>query len=192
MKKVIGLLAFTFYALINLALLAAFISLSTGNLTFDEIKIFFSDYNLNKGIWGIGALIISINFLLFLIIITRTTKAKNLVFKTSGGETAVSIKGIRTVIKQLTKEILNEEDSGIKKIRTHINTKGNNLEVIFKAELYSNISIPDVTEQIHHEVKNRLQEILGAGSNIKIRINVNKIHASSELSSDDEIIEKET
>lgn len=187
MRKIIGILAFICYALVNLALLSVFISLSTGNLTFDEIKIFFTNYNLNKNIWSIGALIIGINFMLFLIIITRITKPKNLVFKTSAGETAVSIKGIKTVIKQLIKEILTDEKSGIKKIHIHINIRGNNLEVIFKTELYSNVSIPDVTEQIHHEVKNRLQEILGSGSNIKIRINVNKIHASTEIVENEEI-----
>lgn len=145
-------------------------ALSLDILTFDRIIYYYQLHNLKLITGVIGATLIIISFSVLRITFAYATAQKKVRFKTGDGLVTVSLNAIEDFTRHLLKQF-----PEIKVMRPRILANRKGIEVLIKTTLYTNASIPEVTEKIQRCIKTRLQETLGAEKNITVKIQIDKI-----------------
>lgn len=164
------MLVLLFYSLIIIAIAIALVALSLDILTLERISYFYHLSNFKPIAGAVGGALIIISFFVLRVSLAYAAAKKKVRFKSGHGLVTVSLSAIEDLTRHLLKQF-----PEIKVMRPHLSANRKGLEVLIKATLYTNASIPEVTEKIQHCIKTRLEETLGAEKNITVRIQIDKI-----------------
>ena len=100
----------------------------------------------------------------------KLNKNKTVSFQNPDGEVTVSLSAIEEYVKKIAKSI-----NGIKDVKSDVNIKKKGININTEVSILSGVNIPEVTERIQMEVKNRVQSMLGVDENVNITMHVKKI-----------------
>jgi uncharacterized alkaline shock family protein YloU len=104
------------------------------------------------------------------IALSRLEREKTLAFDNPDGRVTVSLTAIEDFMKKLTSQI-----PEIKELKPKVSATKKAVIVDTKVILYSETSIPNITEKIQSIVKNRVQDMLGIEEPIIVRVHINKL-----------------
>lgn len=173
MKLISGITRF-FYTII-LVLLGACLILVALNLIPQEklleaINLIYIKPNLRLITGFTGLLLITISLLIIQLAISKLEREKTIAFENPDGQVTVSLTAIEDFMKRMSRRIPEIKDLKPKVIATK---KG--IIVNAKVTLFSEISIPNISEKIQSIVKNRIQDMLGIEEPIIVRVHINKL-----------------
>ncbi|NQT05979.1 MAG: alkaline shock response membrane anchor protein AmaP [Candidatus Omnitrophica bacterium] len=179
MKIVSGITRF-FYTLI-LVLFGACLILIALNLIPKEqiIEIVNSVYQKTnfRMITGLaGLLLIAVSLLVIQLAISKLERQKTIAFENPDGQVTVSLKAIEDFIKRMSSQI-----SEVKELRSKVIATKKGVIVDVNVTLFSEISIPNITEKIQSIIKNRVQDMLGIEEPIMVRIHINKLTGKEDV-----------
>ncbi|MFH1309402.1 MAG: alkaline shock response membrane anchor protein AmaP [Candidatus Omnitrophota bacterium] len=110
----------------------------------------------------------------------KTIQKKRIVaFQNPDGEVTVSISAIEEYIRKIAKNI-----SGIKDIRSRVFITRKGINIVTDVSMIAGANIPQITERIQMEVKNKVQVMLGVEEKISVKIHIKRI-AKSETQGDE-------
>ncbi|MFH1877347.1 MAG: alkaline shock response membrane anchor protein AmaP, partial [Candidatus Omnitrophota bacterium] len=118
----------------------------------------------------IGAVFIVIGLIVPYRISKKLTKTKLLTFQNPDGEVTVSVTAIESYIKRIAQNI-----HGITDIKSTVKLGKRGIDLICQVSMSSGKNIPEITERIQMEVKNKLRAMLGIEEDINIKMHINKI-----------------
>ena len=173
MKIISGITRF-FYTLI-LVLLGACLILVAFNLIPKEqltnaINLVYVKPNLRLVTGFTGLLLIAISLLIIQIAISKMEREKTIAFDNPDGQVTVSLSAIEDFMKRMSRQV-----PEIKELKPKVIATKKGIVVDAKVTLYSEISIPNITEKIQSIVKNRVQDMLGIEEAIIVRVHINKL-----------------
>lgn len=173
MKIISGITRF-FYTLI-LVLLGACLILVAFNLIPKEqltsaINLVYIKPNLRLVTGFTGLLLIAISLLIIQIAISKMEREKTIAFDNPDGQVTVSLSAIEDFMKRMARQV-----PEIKELKPKVIATKKGIVVDAKVTLYSEISIPNITEKIQSIVKNRVQDMLGIEEAIIVRVHINKL-----------------
>lgn len=102
--------------------------------------------------------------------ISARTGDKCISFDNPEGEVTISIKAIEDFVKRVGQEFSQIVDMSSQIVPVH-----GGLKVKVKVSLLAGSNVPQITENIQHVIKSRVQNILGIESILGIEVNVSKI-----------------
>lgn len=178
MKVFSGITRF-FYTVV-LALLGASLILIALNLLpkaniIEAVNLIYAQPNLRLVTGFAGLLLITISLLIIQFALGRLEREKTLAFENPDGRVTVSLTAIEDFMKRVGAQI-----PEIQELKPKVSATKKGVVVEAKITLFSDISIPNITEKIQSIVKNRIQDMLGIEEPIIVRIHINKLVAKSE------------
>jgi uncharacterized alkaline shock family protein YloU len=178
MKFIHGITRF-FYTLI-LTLLGACLILIALNLipkeTFlDAINLIYVTPNLRLITGLTGLVLIAFSLLIIQVVLGRMERDKTIAFENPDGQVTVSLSAIEDFMKRLGHQI-----PEVKELKPKVSATKKGIIVNAKLTLYSETSIPNITEKIQSIVKNRVQDMLGIEEAIVVKVHINKLAAKEE------------
>ncbi|MFH1846710.1 MAG: alkaline shock response membrane anchor protein AmaP [Candidatus Omnitrophota bacterium] len=108
----------------------------------------------------------------------RIKKNRIVAFQNPDGEVTVSLSAIEDYVRKIAKNIL-----GIKDLRSRVDINKRGINIITDVSMFSGANIPEVTEKIQMEVRNKVQSMLGIEKKINIKMHIRKIESKTEPSS---------
>ncbi|MFC1666654.1 alkaline shock response membrane anchor protein AmaP [Candidatus Omnitrophota bacterium] len=126
--------------------------------------------NIRMGMALTGLALIFVNISIAQLSIRRLRRHKTVAFENPYGQVTLSLSAIEDYIKKLTHTM-----TELNEFKANISAGKSGIEVAAKAELYSDVNIPEVTEKVQNAIRIRLQEILGIEEKVAIKIHVTKI-----------------
>lgn len=173
MKLISGIVRF-FYTLV-LVLLGACLILVALNLIpkekfLDVINLIYITPNLRIIIGFVGLLLIGISLLIIQLALSKLEREKIIAFENPDGQVTVSLAAIEDFMKRMARHI-----PEIKEIKPKVVASKKSIIVTAKVTLYSDTSIPNITEKIQSIIKNRVQDMLGIEEPIIVRVNIHKL-----------------
>ncbi|MBL7069774.1 MAG: alkaline shock response membrane anchor protein AmaP [Candidatus Omnitrophica bacterium] len=117
-----------------------------------------------------GLLLIGVSLLIIQIAIGRMEREKIIAFENPDGQVTVSLAAIEDFMRRLARQV-----PEIKELRPKVTATKKGIIVDAKVTLYSEISIPNITEKIQSIVKNRVQDMLGIEEAIIVKVHINKL-----------------
>jgi len=189
MKLISGITRF-FYTLI-LVLLGACLILVAFNLIPKEslvntINLIYITPNLRLITGFTGLLLIAISLLIIQLAISKLEREKTIAFENPDGQVTVSLTAIEDFMKRMVRQI-----PEIKELKPKVIATKKGIIVNAKVTLFSEISIPNITEKIQSIVKNRIQDMLGIEEPIVIKVHINKLAHKEEKRKTKKQVEKE-
>jgi len=103
----------------------------------------------------------------------KINKDRVITFQNPDGEVAVSLSAVEDYIRKVSRAI-----PGIRDIKPHVDVTKKGIEVVIAACLAAGANIPEITEMIQMEVRNRVQSMIGAEEKISIALHVTRIEGS--------------
>ncbi|NQT32256.1 MAG: alkaline shock response membrane anchor protein AmaP [Candidatus Omnitrophica bacterium] len=98
-------------------------------------------------------------------------KSKRMVsFQNPDGEVTVSLSAIEDYIRKISRSI-----PGIKDVRSHVNMTKKGIDITADVSVTEGANIPEITERIQVEVKNRVHSMIGVEENINMSMHVRRI-----------------
>lgn len=178
MKVFSGLTRF-FYT-VALALLGASLILIAFNLLpkaniIEAVNLVYAQPNLRLITGFVGLLLITVSLLIIQFALSRLEREKTLAFENPDGRVTVSLTAIEDFMKRVGSQI-----PEIQELKPKVSATKKGVVVEAKITLFSDISIPNITEKIQSIVKNRIQGMLGIEEPIIVRVHINKLVAKSE------------
>jgi uncharacterized alkaline shock family protein YloU len=141
------------------------------------------DAVLNFALSDITGQFILIGFGLFVILLGITApyrlekklKKKRIVaFQNPDGEVSVSLSAVEDYIQKIAKSV-----PGIKDVKSKVSIDKKGIDITTAVSVVSGMNIPEMTEHIQLEVKNKVQTMLGVEENIRMKIHISKIIRSA-------------
>ena len=117
-----------------------------------------------------GLLLIGISLLVIQLAIGKMEREKIIAFENPDGQVTVSLTAIEDFMRRLARQV-----PEIKELRPKVTATKKGIIVDAKVTLYSEISIPNITEKIQSIVKNRVQDMLGIEEAIIVKVHINKL-----------------
>ncbi|MFH1578088.1 MAG: alkaline shock response membrane anchor protein AmaP [Candidatus Omnitrophota bacterium] len=132
----------------------------------------YTQLNLNSkittGLAGFLLVIISISFAQ--LILGKMEKEKTIAFNTSTGQVTIALSAVEDLIKRLTLKF-----TQIKEMKPDVIANKKGVEVNLRVVLYSEVNIPELTNQLQELIKAKIQAMLGIEEQIIIRVHIAKI-----------------
>ncbi len=100
----------------------------------------------------------------------KLKKNRIIAFQNPDGEVTISLSAIEDYIKKIAKGI-----PGIKDVRSRVGVSKKGINIVARVSVSASANIPELTERIQMEVKNRVQGMLGVEEKINIKMHINKI-----------------
>jgi uncharacterized alkaline shock family protein YloU len=97
-------------------------------------------------------------------------KKRIIAFQNPDGEVTVSLTAIEEYIQKIAKGI-----PGIRDVRSQVEIDRKGIDITIDVSLVSGANIPQVTETIQMEVRNKVQSMLGVEEKISIKMHIKKI-----------------
>jgi len=97
-------------------------------------------------------------------------KGRIVSFQNPDGEVSVSLSAIEDYIRKIARGI-----PGIKDVKPHVDIGKRGIDVITAVSISAAANIPEVTEKIQMQVKNRVQGMLGVEENVNVKLHISKI-----------------
>ncbi|MEA3489306.1 MAG: alkaline shock response membrane anchor protein AmaP [Candidatus Omnitrophota bacterium] len=118
----------------------------------------------------VGGIFVVIGIISPIRLAKKLEKSRTVSFQNPDGEVTVSLSAIEDYIRKIAKGI-----SGIKDVRPHVSISKKGINVITAVSISAAANIPEVTEKIQMQVKNRVQGMLGVEENINVKLHISKI-----------------
>jgi len=144
-------------------------ALSTGRLV-DILNIIYSDMSYQLTVASIGGVFIISGVLAYCRIIKNVNKSRIISFQNPDGEVTISISAIEDYVKKVVKDI---HDIANVRSRVFFNRKGINISI--DVTMKAGANIPEVTEKIQMELKNKVHAMLGVEEKVNVVMHVSKI-----------------
>ena len=183
--KRLSMLVYMFLMFVSGAL---FLAISSGMISTEYMAETVSVINTTIGyqvaIGVAGALLIVIGIIAPYRLEKKIKKNRKISFQNPDGEVTVSLLAVEDYIRKIAKSI-----SGIKDVRAHVEISKKGIDVIIGVSTSATANIPEVTERIQMEVKNKVQGMLGVEENVNVKMHITKIakgayHAEGHLEGD--------
>lgn len=100
----------------------------------------------------------------------RIKKNRTIAFQNPDGEVTVSLSAIEEYIRKIAKGI-----SGIKDVSSRVDISKRGIDIVTGVTISAAANIPEVTERIQKEVKNKVQGMLGVEEQINMKMHVKRI-----------------
>ena len=100
----------------------------------------------------------------------KLKKSRIVAFQNPDGEVTVSLSAIEDYIRKTAKDI-----PGIKDVRSRVDINRRGIDIRTDVAISSGANIPEVTERIQTEVKNRVHGMLGVEKQINMKMHIKKI-----------------
>ncbi len=100
----------------------------------------------------------------------KLKKNRIVAFQNPDGEVSVSLSAVEDYIQKIAKNV-----PGIKDVKSRVGISKKGIDITTAVSVVSGMNIPEITEQIQLEVKNKVQTMLGVEENIKMKIHISKI-----------------
>ncbi|MFC1644390.1 alkaline shock response membrane anchor protein AmaP [Candidatus Omnitrophota bacterium] len=117
----------------------------------------------------IGGLFVLIGIIAPFRLHKRLKGSRVVAFQNPDGEVTVSLAAIEEYIRKIAKGI-----PGIKDVRPRVDISKKGIDVIIRVSLSSGANIPEVTERLQLEVRNKVQNMLGVEEKINVRLHINR------------------
>ena len=178
MKFFAGITRF-FYTII-LVLIGASLILIALNLVpkeklLDSITLIYIQPNLRLITGFVGLLLIAFSLLIIQFALSRLEREKTLAFDNPDGQVTVSLTATEDFMRKLGRPI-----PEIKELKPKVYATKKGVIINVKVTLFSEISIPNITEKIQSIVKNRIQDMLGIEEPIIIKVHIEKLANAEE------------
>jgi len=179
MKILSGITRFL-YMVVLLLLGASLIAVSLKVIPQEEvittITQIYEQPNFRLAIGFAGLLVIAIFILIIQIAISKIEREKTLAFDNPDGRVTVSLTAIEDFMKRLGHEI-----PEIRELKPKVIATKKGVVVNARIVLYSDMSIPNMTEKIQSIIKNRVQDMLGIEEPIIVKVHIYKLLNKDEL-----------
>lgn len=96
--------------------------------------------------------------------------ARVIAFQNSEGEVTVSLSAIEDYIRKIGRNIV-----GIKDVRSRVAVSKKGVEIKVSAAVAASANIPEVTERLQMEIKNKVQNMLGMEEKINVLLHIRNI-----------------
>lgn len=183
--KRLGMLVYMFLMLASGAL---FLAVSFGMISTEYmaevVSIINTTVSYQIAVAVAGVVLIAIGIIAPYRLEKKIKKNRKISFQNPDGEVTVSLLAIEDYIRKIAKSI-----PGIKDVRSHVEISKKGIDVIIGVSTLAAANIPEVTERIQMEVKNRVQGMLGAEENVNVKMHITKIargsyHAEGQIEGD--------
>lgn len=178
MKILSGITRF-FYTLVLVILGASLISVALNLISMENIinwiNLVYLTPNLRLAIGLTGLLLIGISLLVIQLALGKLEREKRIAFENPDGQVTVSLSAIEDFMKRISRQI-----PEVKELKPKVIATKKGIVVDAKVALFSDTSIPNVTEKMQSIVKNRIQDMLGIEEPITVRIHINKLTQKEE------------
>ena len=104
----------------------------------------------------------------------KLKKNRIVAFQNPDGEVSVSLSAVEDYIQKIAKSV-----PGIKDVKSSVSITKKGIDITTAVSIISGVNIPEMTELIQLEVKNKVQTMLGVEENIRMKIHISKISKSS-------------
>lgn len=129
-------------------------------------------FNLNTrvitGASGLLLIIISVSFAQ--LILGKMEKEKTIAFSTPTGQVTVALAAVEDLIKRLTHSF-----PEIKDLRPNVIAGKRGIEINLRLVLFSEVNIPELTNNLQDLTKTKIQEMLGIEEQITVKVHIAKI-----------------
>ncbi|MFC1593133.1 alkaline shock response membrane anchor protein AmaP [Candidatus Omnitrophota bacterium] len=173
MRFIIVLCVF-YYTLISFFVGGFLIALSLDLLKVQDLYglLDYIQLSINSRIFtgAAGLLLIVIGISLAQVILGRMEKEKTIAFNTSSGQVTIALSAVEDLIKRLSSRF-----PKIKELRPNVIANKKGVEVRLRVILFSEVNIPDLTNQLQDLIKSRIQEMLGIEEQITVKVHIAKI-----------------
>ncbi len=136
----------------------------------DTINLVYIKPNLRLVTGFTGLLLIGISLLIIQLALSKMEREKTIAFENPDGEVTVSLTAIEDLMRRMGKQI-----PEIKELKPKVIAKKKSIVVTARVTLFSEISIPNITEKIQSVIKNRIQDMLGIEEPIIVKVHINKL-----------------
>ena len=136
----------------------------------DAIALIYAQPNFRLITGFAGLLLMGLSLLITQIALSRLEREKTLAFDNPDGRVTVSLTAIEDFMRKLGSQI-----PEIKELKPKVSATKKAVIVDTKIILYSETSIPNITEKIQSIVKNRIQDMLGIEEPIIVRVHIHKL-----------------
>lgn len=172
--RVVSNLTIIFYSIFFFVIGAVLILVAL-NVFSREMIIFTLDYIFNstdmRWIVGItGGLLVIVTSLVIQVVIGRMQMERTIAFDNPDGQVTLSLSAVEDFIKRLTKQI-----PEIKELKPSVIATKKGVDITTRIVLFSDTSIPELTERVQNLIKGRIQDILGIEEPVFIKVHIAKI-----------------
>ena len=187
--RIIKKIAYFIYMLMMLAagvlLIAASLNLLSPETCIEAMESVSAVYG-----YRIAAGIIGFIFILIGVITTyraskRLQKSRIVAFHNPDGEVTVSLSAIEEYIVKMSKGV-----PGIKDVRSRVDINRKGINVLTDISIAAGENIPEITEKIQMEVRNKIQSMLGVEENVNVKMHIRKF--MRQMGHDEEVVEEAT
>lgn len=119
---------------------------------------------------AIGAIFLAIGLTVPKRLAGKFKRDRVIAFQNPDGEVTVSLSAIEDYIRKIAKNI-----PSIKDIRPRVDIGKKGIEIITDVSISPAANIPEITERIQAEVKNKVHGMLGVEEKINMQMNIKKI-----------------
>lgn len=136
----------------------------------ETINIIYITPNLRLATGFTGLLLIALSLLVIQVALGKLEREKTIAFENPDGQVTVALTAIEDLMKRMGRQI-----PEIKELKPKVVSSKKGLIVNAKVTLFSEISIPNISEKIQSIVKNRIQDMLGIEEPIIVKVHINKL-----------------
>jgi uncharacterized alkaline shock family protein YloU len=150
------------------------------------INLLYMSNNTRLALGVIGAFFVLFGIMGYIRTSKKLNRNRMIVFQNPDGEVAIAVSAIEEYVRKVAKDIPN-----IVNVRSRVRYhKRKGLNVISDIVISTGTSVPQVTERIQMEVKNKIHTMLGIEEKIKITTNVKRITGDVPTSAEKELDEE--
>jgi uncharacterized alkaline shock family protein YloU len=172
--RIFNLIITFFYTVIFWALAVFLIAFALQLIDSGQISAILAEIEISRKhritTAGIGIFIIIMGFVVLSLLLNRFQKEKTIAFNSPDGQVIISLKAVEGFIKDIASQI-----PEVKDIRSDVIAGRKKIEITSNVTLWSDASIPDVTERIQSLVKGKVQEMLGVEEPVFVSVYIMKI-----------------
>ena len=187
--RVVSNLTIIFYSLFFFVIGASLVLMAFNVLSQDMINYTLDFIYMNQDmrlVVGItGGLLIIVTLLVIQVVFGRMQMERTIAFENPDGQVTISLSAIEDFIKRLTKQL-----PSIKELKPSVIATKKGVDITIRLILHSDVSIPEVTEQVQNLIRGRIQDMLGIEEPIFVKIHIAKI-AQKEESHEPKPVEQE-
>ncbi|MBD3425984.1 MAG: alkaline shock response membrane anchor protein AmaP [Candidatus Omnitrophica bacterium] len=140
----------------------------------DMVAAVNDDITVRASVAAVGALFLLIGLVAPYRQSKSMKRSRVLSFQNPDGEVTVSLNAIEEYIHKVAKSI-----PGIKDVRSKVDISKKGIEIITDVTLSAGSNIPQVTEAIQMEVRDKVQGMLGIEEKVNVKMHIKKVMTKS-------------
>ncbi len=173
MKFFSGLTKFLYtviFSLLGIGLVLIALNLLPKENIINAVDLAYSQPNVRLITGFTGLLMIAISLLIVQFALSRIEREKTLAFDNPDGRVTVALSAIEDFMRKLGAQI-----PEIRELKPKVSARKKAVIIDARISLYSDISIPNISEKVQSLVKNRVQDMLGIEEPIIVRVHIGKL-----------------